>query len=302
MIDFNKGEERLNKYLGSEKKTTVLLNNELYMLKYPDPVRSKKLKDVLSYKNNQFSEHIGCSIFKSCDFNTQDTVLGDFTDTLGKSKVVVGCKDFTQNGGDLYEFAKLAGQTMVDDGKLGATIENVYNIINSSNLIKNKESIINGFWDMFVIDALIANPDRHFGNWGVFEKNGNVQLAPIYDCGSSLGALLDDNNMTSLLEKPNLFKNQEFNVTSCYSLDGKKIFYHEIFKNPPKELRESIKLIVPKISIDKISAIIEGVPQMSDIRKVYLKKAVFFKVWTNTFGFFEKNIIGRKEYTRKQHW
>ena len=28
MIDFNQGEERFNKFLGSEKKTTILYNNE----------------------------------------------------------------------------------------------------------------------------------------------------------------------------------------------------------------------------------------------------------------------------------
>jgi len=44
MINFNNGEERHNKFLGSEKKTTILYNNELYMLKYPDPIRGKKLR------------------------------------------------------------------------------------------------------------------------------------------------------------------------------------------------------------------------------------------------------------------
>jgi len=33
MINFNNGEEQLNKFLGSEKKTTLLYDNKLYMLK-----------------------------------------------------------------------------------------------------------------------------------------------------------------------------------------------------------------------------------------------------------------------------
>jgi len=41
MINFNDGEERLNKFLGSEKKTTIFYNNEIYMLKYPDPIKRK---------------------------------------------------------------------------------------------------------------------------------------------------------------------------------------------------------------------------------------------------------------------
>lgn len=276
MINFDAGEEQFNKFLGSERKTTVLYDGNLYMLKYPDPIRGEKLKGLLSYKNNQYSEHIGSSIFAACGFEAQETVLGYFTDAVGKKKVVVGCKDFTKDGGTLYELSKLANQTTSSDDKLSATIENVNLIITSNKLIKNKEAIINDFWNMFVIDALIGNGDRHFGNWGILVNNGEVKFAPIYDCGSSLGALIDDSKMSGLLTNSNLqeFKNREFNVTSCYFINGKKIFYHEIFKNPPVELQEAIKRIVPRIQIDKINDIIDSVEVMSDIRKEYLKKAV----------------------------
>ena len=59
MVDFDAGERRFNKFLGSEKKDTVLLDGQMYMIKYPDPIREQKRKDIISYKNNQFSEHIG---------------------------------------------------------------------------------------------------------------------------------------------------------------------------------------------------------------------------------------------------
>ena len=61
MIDFNLGDEIINKFLGSENKKTIIYNNEIYMIKFPDPVRDKD--NPLSYMNNQFSEHIGCKIF-----------------------------------------------------------------------------------------------------------------------------------------------------------------------------------------------------------------------------------------------
>ena len=108
MIDFDKGQERMNKFTGSEKKTTILYDGSVYMIKYPDPIRTEKLKGVISYKNNQFSEHIGSSIFRSCGIDAQETALGYYTDASGKMKTVVGCKDFTQNGGELYEVDKLA--------------------------------------------------------------------------------------------------------------------------------------------------------------------------------------------------
>ena len=91
---------------------------------------------------------------------------------------------------------------------------------------------------MFIVDALIGNRDRHFGNWGLLEK----------ECC--------------------------YNVTSCYHMNDKRIFYHEIFKDPPRDLEEAIIRIVPLISMEKIDAIIDATPQMSDVRKEYLKKSV----------------------------
>lgn len=274
MIDFNAGEEKLNKFSGSEKKITILYNNELYMIKFPDPIRNKK--NILSYMNNQYSEHIGCSIFRAFGFITQETALGVYTDKNGKEKIVVGCKDFTQNGAILHEFFKLGNQIVEIDSKFGTTIENVRLIIEKCDLIKNKEDMLNSFWDMFIIDTLLGNSDRHFDNWGIIEQDGEMKFAPIYDCGSSLGALLDDSKMQILLADNNMqeFKNEEYNVTSCYSMGGKRIFYHEIMKKPPNDLAKAIKRITPKIDMIKIHGIVDSTLKISETRKEYLKKAM----------------------------
>jgi len=274
MINFNTAEEKINKFLGSEKKTTILYSGELYMLKYPDPVRADKFKENLSYKNNQFSEHIGCQIFKSCGFNAQDTLLGYYTDRNGKEKTVVACKDFTQDGSTLYEFAKIANQTLLDKSIKNISIEDIYSIIEETSIIKDKSGILAEFWDMFVIDALIGNRDRHFGNWGFLEKDGELSFAPIYDCGSSLSALLDDENMEAALTNDAKIKEHSFNVTSCYLMGGKRIFYHEIFASPPQDLQYALKRVVPRINMEAVAEIIDNTPAVSEIRKAYLKKAV----------------------------
>ena len=271
LIDFNKGQETFNKFAGSEAKTTVAYDGEVYMIKYPDPIREKK--NVLSYMNNQYSEHIGCSIFRSCGMKTQDTALGYYTDINGKKKIVVGCKDFTIDGAKLYEFSKFGHQILVE-GKPGVSIESVVEVVNRSSLIKDKEATLEKFWDMFVIDALIGNSDRHFDNWGILVKEDDVSFAPVYDCGSALAALLSDEQMEELMRNPVAFKNEEYNVFSCYYMDGKRIFYHGIFQSPPEKLEEAIKRIVPKIDMGKVHSIIDSVPGMSDTRKKYLKSAV----------------------------
>jgi hypothetical protein len=201
-------------------------------------------------------------------------VLGHFMDKRGKSKIVVGCKDFTQDGSVLHEFSKIGNSIVEDDSKFNTTIENVNTIINEADLLKNKKEIKGKFWDMFVIDALIGNGDRHMDNWGMLEKDGAASFAPIYDCGSTLGALQDDQRMESLLDNSTDFRNEEYNVKSCYAMGGKRIFYHEIFKNPPDELKEAIIRTVPKIQMKAIEEIVDSTEQLSQTRKEYLKKAI----------------------------
>lgn len=53
MINFDEGIERPNKFGGSEKKTTLLLNDKIYMIKLPDPVKNIKIREMMSYKNNR---------------------------------------------------------------------------------------------------------------------------------------------------------------------------------------------------------------------------------------------------------
>ena len=273
MINFNEGIEQPNKFLGSEKKTTILLGNKVYMLKYPDPIRGNKSRFVISYKNNHFSEHIGSSVFRSCGFDTQETVLGYYTDYSGKRKIVVGCVDFTQDGSTLFEMTKLANQMISSDEKMATTIEHVTLIVSDLPFITDKTGVIERFWDVFVVDTLIGNGDRHFGNWGLLEKEGVLRFAPIYDCGSSLGALLDDSEMADIMESDTRLKAKEYNVTSCYSFNGKRIFCHEIYKDPPEELLQAVKRIVPLIDMERIHGIIDSVEPMSEVRKEYLKKA-----------------------------
>ena len=275
MVDFNTGTELLNKFWGSEKKTTLFYNGEVYMLKFPDPIREKN--NALSYMNNQFSEHIGCCIFAACGFLAQETMLGAYTDKAGKDRVVVGCKDFTQGGATLHEFSKLGNSVVTMEEKISTTIESVRMIIRETSLIKDKANILNRFWDMFVVDALLGNYDRHLDNWGVLSKDGEISFAPIYDCGSSLGALLSDDRMHSLLGNSTEFRNEEYNVRSCYFIAGKRIFYHEIFKTPPSELTEAIGRVVPAIDMAAIEKIVSNTEGISDIRKEYLIKSLFMR-------------------------
>ena len=70
-------------------------------------------------------------------------------------------------------------------------------VINSSR----KKELEAYFWDMFVVDALIGNWDRHNGNWGFLysQEKDELELAPIFDCGSSLFPQVDEEMMKMIL-------------------------------------------------------------------------------------------------------
>ena len=266
-----------NEFGGSEKKCTVIYNKRVYMLKFPDPVREKG--NDLSYMNNATSEDIGCKIFKTLGFETQNTFLAKYNFN-GKEKIVVACEDFCQDGGKLIEFSKLL-LSDVDSPHIGrrfVPIELVNQTIEKIQYDKNKEIFKEQFWKMFVADTLIGNSDRHTDNWGFLKQDGEIKFAPIYDCGSSLSPLFSDIALKELLNGDEYkFKLEEYNLPSPYSYQGQKIFYPNFYKNPPLELQKALKEIVPKIDMEKIKNIIENTEAVSDIRKEYLFKAVSYR-------------------------
>jgi len=272
MIDFDKGTIIASNYSGAEQKAAVLLDGVKYMLKYSEDVRETRFDR--SYKNNHFSEYIGSHIFEACGFEVQKTYLGFHKGLHEKKKMVVACKDFTQSGENFSEFGNLAKISLNSAKRRECNIEDVYELINNLPLIKDKDSIKNLFWDMFVIDALIGNRDRHLGNWGLIELEDDLTFAPIYDCGSSLSALADDSTMIEGLKNDVKFKNDQYNIPSVYRLEGKKILYHEIFKNPPEDLSQAIKRIVPRINMETIKNIITNTEMLPELNKNYIIKAV----------------------------
>ena len=273
MIDFTNCKELISTYGGSEKKKKIVYENKIYLLKFPDPIRDKG--NTLSYMNNQFSEYIGCHIMESLGISVQRTIMGIYDENF-KKKIVVACEDFTDSENELVEFTKLANSVTKIDNKFKCNIEDVYSVIDNTKIIKNKEEILKSFWDMFVADALIGNPDRHLDNWGLLYniKTNSYIFSPIYDCGSCLHALFSNEKKEKILANKIEMKNVAYNIKSAYSMNHRRIFYSEIFKNPPKDLKGAILRIAPRIDMDKINAIIDSVPAISDVDKQFFKESI----------------------------
>ena len=281
MIDITNATWRSNRFGGSERKRTLIYDGSTYMVKFPDPVRSTK-KTSLSYINNQFSEHIGCSIFRHLGIPAQETFLATCIDPMNKrEKIVVACKLFCQNGeGNLVEFSKFLLNDTDSTSRRTTTVEDVMDVLDHSPLRLDREKIKDYFWDMFVVDGFIGNGDRHLDNWGLIEMtDGTLSPAPIYDCGSSLSPLKSDEKKRELLADGNEFKQEEYNLNSVYRMNNKRVLYHEIFKNPPEDLHRAIQRIVPRIKTAsaQIDRLIDSTEGLSDISKEYMKKSLLLR-------------------------
>ena len=263
MIDFTKAIEELNTYKGSEKKKTLIYDNKKYLVKFPDPVREKNKN--ISYINNAFI--VG--------FETQNTVLGIYNYN-GKEKIVCACEDFTDEYTILYEFEKVALSTKLDK-KIETELIDIMEVIEESKIINN-DMLKECFWNMFIIDALIGNTDRHNGNWGFLVKldTKKIKFAPIYDCGSCLNPMLEDEELEKISDIE--IKNLAINSYSCIKESGKKINYITYIKSVKnEECNKAIKRLFEKIDISKINKFISEVSCMSSARKDFYKKIINYR-------------------------
>ena len=271
MIDFTNAIEEFNNYKGSEKKKTLIYDNKKYLVKFPDPVREKNKN--ISYINNAFSEYVGSNIFRICGFETQNTILGKYTYNE-KEKIVCACEDFTNDDRVLYEFENLALSTNPDK-KIETEIKDIMSVIEESNNLINSLEVKSKFWDMFLIDSIIGNTDRHNGNWGFIlnKKTGEVKFSPIYDCGSCLNPMLEDEAIENLNETE--IKNLAINCYSCLKENGKKINYMTYIKHMVNE--ECNKAIIRNfnnIKIKEINDFIDNIDSISKTRKEFYKKII----------------------------
>lgn len=273
MIDFTNMQKKNKSYAGANgSKISIIYNNEQYMLKFP--ARAAKNHEM-SYSNSCVSEYLGCKIFESVGIPVQETVLGTYTTKKGGQKLVVACKDFTAPGIVLQDFASLKNQIIDSERNgYGTDLDDITSVFVEQTAIDCIE-LSNRFWDMFIIDALIGNWDRHNGNWGFLYDTGTdeLMLAPVFDCGSSLYPQADDEMIEKVLESRQEIHHRIFNIpVSAIQYKGKKINYYEFISElKNEECNCALKRLVPRIDMKYIYGIIDETPAISNLQKVFYR-------------------------------
>ena len=253
------------------RKLGVLIEGDSWIAKYPHPSRRDAGRHPPIYPTSPVAEWLGSHIYQSCGIDAHETMLA-----WHGGQVVCACRDFTGNDMRLVEFDKIKTTLSDDQGGFegspsdGAVLY-LSDVLSTIELVPEL-SIVQGvrerFWDMFVIDALIKNPDRNNGNWGLLTGPDGLRLAPVYDNGSSLfskgsASLSEDRLGDYQHEHEDAFGTN----VNCYRLTvegdprGKAIHPFEyMMESTNPQLAGAVLRAEDSVSLDAISALIDEVP------------------------------------------
>ena len=272
ILDFSKYPLRKKSYGGANgNKISVVIDNELYMLKLP--AHAPKNNNI-SYANSCVSEYLGSHIFNMLGVSAQETILGTFVYNE-KERIAVACKDFEKDGFVLQDFASVKNQIIDSNSNgYGTELVDILETIEKQQLI-DPIVLMRHFWDIFVIDALIGNWDRHNGNWGFLynQDSDEIELAPVFDCGSCLYPQIDETLIEKCLKDKKELDARIYDYpTSAVLKNGKRINYYEfIYSHECKECDAAISRIKSRIDLNEINKLIDELEIITDKHKQFLK-------------------------------
>lgn len=257
------------------KKIAVSFRGAVWMLKFP-PSAAGKPND-LSYSNSCLSEHIASTIANMLGVKAQETQLGIFR--IGdKTRIVCACRDFTADGKVFYDFCSVKNTVIDSDTNgTGTDLDDVLDTIDKQSFV-DPVLLRKHFWDMFVVDALLGNFDRHNGNWGfLFNPVDNkTEIAPLFDFGSCLLPQADDRIMQRVLddEAELMARINLFPQSALKQHDSKISYVDFVAKNRNGVLSHSIDSVISRIKLDAISAFIDRIPLLTELQRRFYKRYI----------------------------
>lgn len=263
MQDYSRYLDGNRYYSGAERKKSILINERPYLVKF-----QKNSREGLRF--NHVSEYLGSHIFALLGIETQETFLGTY-----KNENVVVIQDFLGEGEEFVPFNDVGDSSLEQDKEhYQYSYEDIIGMLQDNVKLTDVEQTIDLFWDMFIIDALIANFDRHGSNWGFIKKDNRYRLSPVFDNGSSLFPQLNtDEKIDAVLRNQDEIDKRIYQFpTSQVKYKGKKSSYYEIISSLAfEECNQALIRIVERIHFDKIIQLIDSIENISEKRKMFYK-------------------------------
>lgn len=263
MIDYSKYPDGGRFYSGAERKKSIIINGNAYLVKF-----QKNSREGLRF--NHISEFLGSHIFSFLGLEAQETQLG-----LYNEENVVVIKDFLGEDEVFVPFNGVGDSSLEQNKeKYQYSYEDIIKMLKENVKLTDVEQTMEQFWDMFVVDALIANFDRHGSNWGFIKKNNQYRLSPVFDNGSGLFPQLNtDEKIAAVLNDQKEIEQRIYKFpTSQIKYQGKKSSYYEIISSLAfEECNKALVRITEKVDLKKMNKLIDTVEGISDIRKEFYK-------------------------------
>ncbi|MFA7589246.1 MAG: HipA domain-containing protein [Acholeplasmataceae bacterium] len=269
MKDFGIYPKNNHIYTGSEEKFGIIIDDENYIVKFQKNSETGLI-------NNHISEHIGSNIFNLIGESAQITMLGTYQ---GRSVVV--CKDFNEDGETFVPFNGVGESSLERDKELyHYTYEDITHMLQENAKITNISEVIEKFWNMYIIDALIGNFDRHGANWGFIKKDQSYRFAPVFDNGSSLFPRRNsDELLKEVLEDENKLKEITYKYpTSQIRLGRIKSSYFEVINSLRfEDCNKALERIYHKIDLDKINKFINIQEGLTELQKAFYIRVIDYR-------------------------
>lgn len=263
MIDYTNYPVSERYYGGTEKKIGVLISGSEYMLKF-------QKHTAFGYRNNHICEYIGSHVFELLGFPAQETYLGTY-----QGEQVVACKNFIPDGDQFVPFNDVGESTLDQDReRYQYGYADIMQMLRDNSKLTHVDETIQAFWEMFLVDALLGNFDRHGGNWGFLKRENAYRLAPVFDNGSCLYPnLTDEADMLHILSSEEETIKRVFTFpTSQVKLNGKKSSYFDVIHSLAfKECTSALISIHARIDMERLHNLIEEIPMLSRTQKDFYR-------------------------------
>ena len=264
MIDFSDYKKTNTYYGGTERKFGVNVDGFEYMIKF------QKQTNFGVKRFNHVSEYVGCHIFEMLGFDVQETYLG-----LYNGEQVVACKNFITDGYQFVPFNDVGESSLERDKETYQySYDDIMRMLYDNVKLTDVKETVEMFWNIYTVDALLGNFDRHGGNWGFLKKNNRYSLAPVFDNGSCLfPQLTDDDAMEKIMSSEELTNERIYKFpTSQVQLGGRKSSYYEVIDSLSfKECNDAVVRTCEKYSQKEVDDLIDRTPFLTDVHKAFYK-------------------------------